>query len=114
MANNNVNIPDNAFETMAVLAALEVPGVYSVDGSITKEKAESVSKGVSSNTKVEIDNEDKTLKVYLTIEIDFGYTIPDVSKAVMEKVAMQIQNMTDYKVTAVNILVDSVHTKNRD
>ena len=115
MSLENVTIPEETFESIAVLSALEVKGVHSVDGSVTKEKAlKSNSKNISSGCKVEINEDNKTVKVYISIETEFGFTIPEVTKDINTKIAAGIQNMTGYKVSTINIIICGVYTANRD
>ncbi len=107
----NVIIPEDAFETIATLAALEVKGVASVDGTITKEKVQKIStKNISSWVKVEVDEEKNSVKVYISIELENGYTIPKTCKAIQEKVKNTITNMTGFGVHAVNIKICGVKT----
>ncbi|MBR6271183.1 MAG: Asp23/Gls24 family envelope stress response protein [Lachnospiraceae bacterium] len=104
----NLIIPEDAFETIATLAALEVKGVLSVDG-ITREKVRTIStKNISSWVKVDVNEEKKTVRVYISIELDYGYNIPDTCRRVQEKVQNTVQSMTGFTAPVVNIKICGV------
>lgn len=102
---NSVTIPSDALESITCFATLDVKGVYSV-GSVTKERMTKVGDSGVSGVKVEVS--DKDVNVYLSIVIEFGNNIPEVTKAVQDKIKMTIENMTDFNVITVNVKVSDV------
>ena len=75
----DVRIADEVVAIIAGLAATEVDGVSSMAGNITNE-----------------------------INIAYGYSIPDVSAKVQDKVKAAIENMTGLTVAVVNVRIASV------
>ncbi len=105
-----VRIADEVVAVIAGIAATEVEGVVSMAGNITNELVgllgmSRLSKGV----KVEV-NEDH-VSVNLALNISFHYNIPDVSKAVQERVKNAIENMTGLTVLDVNVKIAGVVAK---
>ena len=105
-----VRIADEVVAVIAGIAATEVEGVVSMAGNITNELVgllgmSRLSKGV----KVEV-NEDH-VSVNLALNISCHYNIPDVSKAVQERVKNAIENMTGLTVLDVNVKIAGVVAK---
>ncbi len=102
-----VKIADEVVAIIAGLAATEIDGVSSMAGNITNEIVSKLGmKNLSKGIVVEVlDNE---VKVDVALNIAYGYSIPDVSKKVQEKVKSTIENMTGLKVAEVNIRIASV------
>lgn len=102
-----VIIADEVFSIIAGLAATEVEGVNSMAGNITKELVAKLGmKNLSRGVKVEVQ-EDK-VSVYMALNIDFGYNIPQVSAKVQERVRNAIENMTGFGVSVINIKIAGV------
>jgi len=98
----NVRIADDVLAVIASIATMEVDGVDSMAGNITKEIISKVSgKNLSKGVKVDVSGNEAS--VYLSINIKFGYSIPDISVKVQNKVKSAIENMTGIKVTNVHI-----------
>ncbi len=102
-----VKIADEVVAIIAGLAATEVEGVSSMAGNITNEIVSRLGmKNLSKGIVVEVlDNE---VKVDVAINIAYGYSIPDVSTKVQEKVKNAIENMTGLTVAIVNVRIASV------
>ena len=100
-----VIISDEVFSLIAGLAAMEVEGVNSMAGNITRELVAKLA------MKVEV--QDESVTVYMSLNIDFGYNIPQVSAKVQERVKASVENMTGFHVETVNIKIAGVIV-NRD
>ena len=81
-----VRIADEVVAIIAGLAATEVDGVDSMAGNITNE-----------------------LVGKLSLNIKYGYNIPDVSERVQDRVKSAIENMTGLTVLDVNIRIAGVN-----
>lgn len=93
-----VQIAEEVITIIAGLAATEVEGVCSMGGNITKELVSRLGmKNLSKGVRIEVDEEDK-VQVYVTINIAYGYAIPEVSRNVQEKIKSAIENMTGLEV----------------
>lgn len=106
-----VKIADEVVAIIAGLAATEVKGVSSMAGNITNELVGKLGmKNLSKGVKVYVSPED--VKVDLTINIAYGYSIPEVSKAVQDKVKNAIETMTGLSVSEINIRIADVDLDN--
>ena len=102
-----VQIADEVVAIIAGLAATEVEGVASMAGNITNELVGKLGmKNLSKGVKVEVTEE--TVSVDLSLNLDYGYSIPKVCAKVQEKVKSAIENMTGLSVLDVNIKISSV------
>lgn len=102
-----VQIADEVVAIIAGLAATEVEGVASMNGNITNELVgklgmKSLSKGVK------VDVIENVVCVNLNLNLEYGYSIPELCKTVQEKVKTAIENMTGLQVSDVNISIASV------
>lgn len=105
-----VQVAEEVVAIIAGLAATEVDGVASMSGNITKDivsrlGTKNLSKGVR------ITMQDDSVTVYLALNIAYGYSIPEVSEKVQDKVKTAIENMTGLTVAGVNIRIAEVDMK---
>ena len=103
----DVRIADEVVAIIAGLATTEVEGVSSMAGNITNEIVSRLGmKNLSKGILVEVmENE---VKVDVAINIAYGYSIPEVSAKVQDKVKSAIENMTGLTVAVVNVRISSV------
>ena len=106
-----VQIADEVVAIIAGLAATDVEGVNSMAGNITNELVgklgmKNLSKGVT------VDIIDDVVSVTLSLNLRYGYAIPDVSEKVQVKVKKAIENMTGMTVSDVNIEIAGVNLEN--
>lgn len=103
-----VQIADEVVAIIAGLAATEVEGVDSMAGNITNELVGKLGmRNLSKGVKVEVTEEH--VSVDLSLNIRYGYNIPQVSEQVQEKVSGAIENMTGLTVLDVNIRIAGVN-----
>ena len=89
-------------------AATEVDGVDSMAGNITNELVGKLGmKNLSKGVKVEVTEEH--VSVDLSLNMKYGYNIPDVCEKVQDKVKSAIENMTGLMVLEVNIKIAGVN-----
>lgn len=105
--NGQIVIADEVVAIIAGIAATEVKGVDSMYGGwsgeiISRMGIRDLSKGVS------ISIEDGHVSVKLSLNVRYGYSIPDVSRNVQDKVASAIESMTGLSVLDVNIRIAGV------
>ena len=102
-----VQIADEVVAIIAGLAATEVDGVASMGGNITTELVGKLGmKSLSKGVKVEVL--EGVVSVRLALNIKYGYSIPDTSQKVQEKVKAAIENMTGLEVADVNVSIADV------
>ena len=104
-----VIIADEVVAIIAGIAATETEGVDSMDGGwsgeiISRMGIKDLSKGVTTSI------EEGHVSVNLSLNVKYGYSIPEVSKNVQEKVAQAIESMTGLNVLDVNIRISGVVT----
>ncbi len=108
-----VKVADEVVAIIAGLAATEVKGVASMAGNITNELVAKMGiKRLSNGVKVDVI--DNIVTVDLTLNIEYGYNIPDISKKVQERVKSTIESMTGMTVTDVNVRIAGVNMENAE
>lgn len=111
--NGEVIIADEVVAIISGIAATEVDGVDSMDGGwsgalISKMGIRDLARGV----KIEI--EDYHVSVSLNLCVKYGYSIPEISKNVQDRVSQAIESMTGLNVLDVNIKISGVVTKDNE
>lgn len=102
-----VKIADEVVAIIAGLATTEVEGVSSMAGNITNEIVSRLGmKNLSKGIMVEVMDDE--VKVDVAINIDYGFSIPDVSSKVQDRIKSTIENMTGLSVAVVNVRIASV------
>ena len=102
-----IKVADEVVAIIAGLAATEVEGVSSMAGNITNEIVSRLGmKNLSKGIQIEIaDNE---VVVDVAHNLTYGYSIPEVSTKVQEKVKSAIETMTGLSVATINVRIASV------
>ena len=103
----DIQIADDVIAIIAGLAATEVEGVAKMYGNITNELVSKLGmKNLSKGVKVMVTPED--VKVDISLEVKYGYSVIDVSKKVQEKVKQALETMTGLNVTRVRVRIAGV------
>ncbi len=106
--NGTVNISDEVVAVMASLAATGVNGVAGMSGGVADGFAELLGKkSLSKGVKITKDGEKLVLD--LSVVVEYGAKIPDVSWEVQDKVKSEIETMTGLLVSTVNVNVDGIN-----
>ncbi len=107
-----VQIADEVVAIIAGLAATEVEGVASMAGNITNEVISKLGmRNLSKGVKIEVGD---TVRVALSLNLEYGYNIPETSEKVQQKVKHAIENMTGLQVSDVNVRIASVDMKTEE
>lgn len=108
-----VHIADEVVAIIAGLAATEVEGVSAMGGNISGEIVSKLGKkNLSKGVKVEvIENE---VIVDLTLNLKYGYSIPDISHNVQERVKSAIETMTGLTVSEINVRIVGVNVDKKE
>ena len=102
-----IQVADEVVAIVAGLAATEVEGVSSMAGNITNDIVSRL--GMKNLSKgVRITMEDGNVIVSVALNIAYGYSIPEVSQKVQEKVKNAIETMTGLTVAGVNVRIAEV------
>ena len=103
-----VRIADEVVAIIAGLAATEVDGVDSMAGNITNELVGKLGMKILPKG-VKVDVTEEHVSVDLSLNIKYGYNIPEVSERVQERVKSAIENMTGLTVLDVNVKIAGVN-----
>ena len=102
-----VKIASDVVAAIAALAATEIDGVYSMAGNITNELIGKLGmKNLSKGVKILMEG--GIVRVDMMVVVNYGYSIPEVSGQVQERVSQQIENMTGLSVSEVNVRLAGV------
>ena len=99
---------DNVFLTVAGLSAAEIEGIYSFadynNGDVIPlQNVKAFSRAIRLDF-----TEDNVVSLRVSLILRFGYTIPEVSSRLQEKVMSEIFNMIGCHVAFVNIRIADV------
>ena len=108
------HIADEVIAVIAGIATMEVEGVASMAGTAKDIQKEIISKlGMKVLSKgVGIKVEDGKVEADISVVLNYGKSIPEVTQAIQEKVSSEIENMTGMTVSAVNVDVVDVNLEN--
>ena len=102
-----VKIADDVVALIAAFAAMEVEGVSGMAGGMDMD---TVSKGgmkkLGKSVKVEVSKDG--VEADLSIELVYGYIIPETCSKVQDRVRTAIENMTGLEAKEINIRVAGV------
>ena len=106
--NGELKIANEVVTIIAGLAATEVEGVASLVGNATHETIaklgmRSLSKGVG------VTVENGVVNASISIMIQYGYSVPEVSAKVQERGKASIENMTGLHVDSVRVTIAGVN-----
>ena len=103
----NIHISEEVLAVIAAAAVLEVEGIGGLAANLGTDLAELLGKKNLSRG-IHIQVEDENVTVDLSILVKYGYTIPDVARAVQEAVAGSIEATSGLTVAAINVNVGGV------
>ena len=103
----SIHISEEVLAVIAAAGVLEVEGIGGLAANLGTDLAELLGKKNLSRG-IHIQVEDGNVTVDLSILVKYGYTIPDVGRAVQEAVANSIEATSGLTVAAVNISVGGV------
>jgi uncharacterized alkaline shock family protein YloU len=106
------SIADPVVTKVAGIAAREVPGVYALGGGAARALGavgERVGIGDVRTQGVSVEVGEREAAVDLTVVVDYGESIPQVSKSIRDNVIKRIEGITGLSVTEVNVAVNDLH-----
>ena len=103
----NIHISEEVLAAIAAAAALEVDGVSSMAGGLSREISELVT-GKKLNRGIDIRVNEESVCIRVAILVKYGHVIPDVGRAVQDAVMSAVENTTGLKVESVNVHVAGV------
>ncbi len=110
-------IEDAVVTKVAAIAARETRGVYDLGGGAARAfgaVTERVGMSEDRSRGVVVDVGEREAAVDLTLMIEYGESIPQVSQAVRDNVIKRIEGITGLSVAEVNIVVNDLHFPGAD
>jgi len=105
-----IEIAPEVIEVIAGLATLEVEGVAGMSGGLSSGIAELLGrKNLSKGVKVEVGQREAVVDV--SIIVQYGRRIPEISSEIQRNVKRSIESMTGLHVVEVNVHIHDVHFK---
>lgn len=105
-----VVVADEVVGVIAGLAAIEVEGVASMAGDITKDLISKLGrKTLAKGVKVDIIEDVAT--VSMSLNLKYGYNVMKICKKVQEKAKVAIENMTGLTVADINVRVAGIEVE---
>jgi len=105
-----IEIAPEVIEVIAGLATLEVEGVAGMSGGLSSGIAELLGrKNLSKGVKVEVGQREAAVDV--SIIVQYGRRIPEISSEIQRNVKRSIESMTGLHVVEVNVHIHDVHFK---
>lgn len=102
-----VKIATDVIARIAGIAALDVEGVSAVQGNLSRTAVSKVGKSaLNKGVKVTLSGNQAALD--LSLIMGYGYNIPDTCRAVQQKVAATVTNMTGLGVQDVHVRVAGI------
>jgi uncharacterized alkaline shock family protein YloU len=110
-------IQDAVVSAIVGIAAEEVDGVASSHGGTrlpgdssptVGEFVDNITGGASRTRGLSVDVGERQTAADITINVEYGRSIPKVTQAVRERVIKRVENLTGLEVTEVNIQVNDV------
>ncbi len=102
-----VKISDEVVATAAGIAAMQVPGVHGLYGTLREGLAELMGRK-SATRGIAVQMGEDSVSLTLSIEVDFGVRIQDVAWKVQQNVKKRVEEMTGLLVRDVNVSVQGV------
>jgi len=105
-----IQIAPEVIEVIAGLATIEVKGVAGMSGGFAGGIVELLGrKNLSKGVKVEVGQREAAIDVSIIVE--YGYKIPELSLEIQQNVKRSIEMMTGLHVVEVNVHIHDVHFK---
>ena len=110
-------IQDSVVTAIVSTAAEEVDGIATSHGGVklpgytsptVGEFVDNITGGTSRTRGLSVDVGERQAAVDVTVNVDYGRSIPQVTRTVREHVIERVQNLTGLEVTEVNIQVNDV------
>ena len=108
-----IQIAPEVLEIIAGLSTIEVEGVIGMSGGLAGGIAEMLGrKQLTKGVKVQLSGTGTIID--LSIILEYGYRIPDISAKIQQNVKQAVQTMTGIEVVEVNLHIHDVRFKAQD
>lgn len=104
-----IQIHEKVIVTIVRKVAAEVDGVSRIAGnSLVDNIAELVGSNRIKDRAISVQMGDGSVSVEVAINLLFGYKLPEVARALQDKIENEIQNLTGLKVSHVDIIIRDI------
>ncbi len=106
------SLSDAVVTKVAAIAAREIPGVYDLGGGVARAMGGvtgRVGMGTETTRGVSVEVGSKQAAVDLSLVLEYGVSVPEVTDAVRDNVIKRIEGITGLEVTEVNISVNDLY-----
>lgn len=108
-------IADDVVEKVAGFAAEQVDGVFDLGGDVARAAAaireEMGLNDGSSRRGVHVELSGRTVRIALTLVVQFGHPAMQIAEQVRENVIAAVETMLTLDVAEVNVIIDDVHVE---
>ena len=108
----STTIADAVVSKVAGIATREVGGVHNLGGGVSRalgSVTQRVGIGDERSQGVAVEVGEREAAVDLTVVIEYGESVPQVSQAIRDNVIKRIEGITGLKVTEVNVAVNDLY-----
>lgn len=108
----NTTIADVVVTKVASIAAREVRGVYGLGGGVSRAVGSVTQRVGLSNERsqgVSVEVGERETAVDLTVIVEYGESVPQVSQAIRDNVIKRIEGITGLSVTEVNVAINDLY-----
>ena len=102
-----VRIADDVIGGIAGLATMEIEGISAMAGNATKDLLSKLSGNLSKGVTIQV--EENSVRIDLSVMMEYGYSAPKVCRKVQERVKSAVESMTGLNVTEVNVRIAGVN-----
>ncbi|WP_170924672.1 Asp23/Gls24 family envelope stress response protein [Candidatus Enterococcus clewellii] len=107
-----LDFEEKVLETIIESSLNTIDGLLSIDGELfTAEDTAPLAEESEPINGIEINVEKRNVTVQLTIIIEFGKNLSEIFLAIKRKVSEDIERVTNFEVTEVNVHVENIVTK---
>ncbi len=113
----NTTIADAVVSKVASIAAREVRGVHDLGGGVSRalgSVGQRVGMGEAGGQGVSVEVGERQAAVDLTVVVDYGESVSQVSQAIRDNVIKRIEGITGLSVTEVNVVVNDLYFPGED
>ncbi len=109
-----VKISEEVVGVIAGISASEIEGIMGLQPTLTGGITQVVTgkRNVTKGVKVTVGEQDAIID--MTVGIIYGYKIPETVEKAQKSVKEQVETITGLKVSAVNVIVNNIHLKEKE
>lgn len=102
-----IQISDDAVGIIAAVAAMEIPGVADMSGTMAGEIVQKLG-GKNSGKGVKMKRSEEGISLDLYIIVDFGVVIPEIAIEVQRQVKSAVEKLTGMAIIEVNVIIQGI------